>query len=89
MCTDVGNNVAYAVCTLGPVSCCNTSVIANFRGPLLQLVYNKKQHLWEQCSLQGNIVEWKKKEGDELASGDILCMVETDKVKSDGNRLAA
>lgn len=30
--------------------------------------------------LQGNIVEWKKKEGDELASGDILCMVETDKV---------
>ncbi|KAA6412928.1 MAG: hypothetical protein FRX49_13770 [Trebouxia sp. A1-2] len=28
---------------------------------------------------QGNIVEWKKKEGDELASGDILCMVETDK----------
>lgn len=29
---------------------------------------------------QGNIVEWKKKEGDELASGDILCMVETDKV---------
>ena len=32
--------------------------------------------------LQGNIVEWKKKEGDELASGDILCMVETDKVRS-------
>ncbi len=30
--------------------------------------------------MQGNIVEWKKKEGDELASGDILCMVETDKV---------
>lgn len=32
------------------------------------------------CCTQGNIVEWKKKEGDELASGDILCMVETDKV---------
>lgn len=32
--------------------------------------------------MQGNIVEWKKKEGDELASGDILCMVETDKVMS-------
>jgi len=32
------------------------------------------------CYMQGNIVEWKKKEGDELASGDILCMVETDKV---------
>ena len=32
--------------------------------------------------MQGNIVEWKKKEGDELASGDILCMVETDKVQS-------
>ena len=30
--------------------------------------------------MQGNIVEWKKKEGDELASGDILCMIETDKV---------
>lgn len=37
----------------------------------------------QQSSLmQGNIVEWKKKEGDELASGDILCMVETDKVQS-------
>ncbi len=33
-----------------------------------------------RCCTQGNIVEWKKKEGDELASGDILCMVETDKV---------
>ena len=31
---------------------------------------------------QGNIVEWKKKEGDELASGDILCMIETDKVRA-------
>lgn len=35
--------------------------------------------------MQGNIVEWKKKEGDELASGDILCMVETDKVQSHGS----
>lgn len=29
---------------------------------------------------QGNIVTWKKKEGDQVAPGDILCEVETDKV---------
>lgn len=28
---------------------------------------------------QGNIVAWKKKEGDQVAPGDILCEVETDK----------
>ncbi|PRW58316.1 Dihydrolipoyllysine-residue acetyltransferase component of pyruvate dehydrogenase mitochondrial [Chlorella sorokiniana] len=28
---------------------------------------------------QGNIVSWKKKEGDQVAPGDILCEVETDK----------
>ncbi len=31
---------------------------------------------------QGNIVSWKKKEGDQVAPGDILCEVETDKVGS-------
>lgn len=30
--------------------------------------------------LQGNITEWKKKEGEEFAAGDVLCEVETDKV---------
>lgn len=30
---------------------------------------------------QGNIVAWKKKEGDQVAPGDILCEVETDKVR--------
>lgn len=29
---------------------------------------------------QGNIVSWKKKEGDSVQPGDILCEVETDKV---------
>lgn len=29
---------------------------------------------------QGNIVAWKKKEGDSVQPGDILCEVETDKV---------
>ena len=29
---------------------------------------------------QGNIAAWKKKEGDEIAAGDVLCEVETDKV---------
>ena len=29
---------------------------------------------------QGNIVAWKKAEGDQVAPGDILCEVETDKV---------
>eukprot|EP01024_Parvocaulis_polyphysoides_P060094 TRINITY_DN6522_c0_g1_i4.p2 TRINITY_DN6522_c0_g1~~TRINITY_DN6522_c0_g1_i4.p2 ORF type:complete len:371 (-),score=87.49 TRINITY_DN6522_c0_g1_i4:71-1183(-) len=28
---------------------------------------------------RGNIVDWKKKEGDEIAPGDLLCDVETDK----------
>ncbi|KAK9827713.1 hypothetical protein WJX81_003489 [Elliptochloris bilobata] len=28
---------------------------------------------------QGNIAAWKKKEGDEIAAGDVLCEVETDK----------
>lgn len=31
--------------------------------------------------VQGNIVSWKKKEGDSIAPGDILCEVETDKVR--------
>lgn len=30
---------------------------------------------------QGNIVSWKKKEGDAIAPGDVLCEVETDKVR--------
>lgn len=29
---------------------------------------------------QGNIASWKKKEGEEIAAGDVLCEVETDKV---------
>ena len=29
---------------------------------------------------QGNIVDWKKKEGDAIQPGDVLCEVETDKV---------
>ena len=31
---------------------------------------------------QGNITAWKKKEGEEFAAGDVLCEVETDKVRS-------
>lgn len=29
--------------------------------------------------MQGNILEWKKKEGDRLAPGDEIAIVETDK----------
>ena len=31
----------------------------------------------------GNIVEWKKKEGDKIKSGDVLAAVETDKAVVD------
>ncbi|GBG86486.1 hypothetical protein CBR_g41480 [Chara braunii] len=31
----------------------------------------------------GNIVSWKKKEGDEVAAGDVLCEIETDKATLD------
>lgn len=31
---------------------------------------------------QGNIVAWKKKEGDAIQPGDVLCEVETDKVRA-------
>ena len=34
--------------------------------------------------MQGNIASWKKKEGDEIVAGDVLCEVETDKVRSQG-----
>lgn len=30
----------------------------------------------------GTITEWKVKEGEAFAAGDIICMVETDKVRS-------
>lgn len=33
--------------------------------------------------LQGNIAAWKKKEGEEIAAGDVLCEVETDKATMD------
>jgi pyruvate dehydrogenase E2 component (dihydrolipoamide acetyltransferase) len=33
---------------------------------------------------QGSILAWKKKEGDEVAAGDILAEVETDKVRLEG-----
>jgi hypothetical protein len=32
-------------------------------------------------SVQGNIASWKKKEGDEIAAGDVICEVETDKAR--------
>ncbi len=32
---------------------------------------------------QGNIVEWKKKEGDKIKPGDVLAAVETDKAVVD------
>ena len=30
----------------------------------------------------GTVVSWQKKEGDQLAEGDLLCEIETDKVSS-------
>lgn len=32
---------------------------------------------------KGNIIEWRKKEGDEIKSGDIIASVETDKATVD------
>jgi biotin carboxyl carrier protein len=32
---------------------------------------------------QGNIAEWKVKEGDKVSAGDILCSIETDKATLD------
>lgn len=37
-------------------------------------------HVKHRALLQGNIAAWKKKEGEEVAAGDVLCDVETDKV---------
>lgn len=34
-------------------------------------------------SVQGNIASWKKGEGDEIAAGDVLAEVETDKATMD------
>ena len=31
--------------------------------------------------LQGNIASWKKKEGEEIAAGDSIAEIETDKVQ--------
>eukprot|EP00246_Nothoceros_aenigmaticus_P003688 TRINITY_DN1486_c0_g1_i11.p1 TRINITY_DN1486_c0_g1~~TRINITY_DN1486_c0_g1_i11.p1 ORF type:complete len:427 (-),score=57.06 TRINITY_DN1486_c0_g1_i11:712-1968(-) len=32
---------------------------------------------------KGNVIRWRKKEGDELAAGDVLCEIETDKASVD------
>ncbi|KAJ7559308.1 hypothetical protein O6H91_04G079000 [Diphasiastrum complanatum] len=32
---------------------------------------------------QGNVLNWKKKEGDEISAGDVLCEIETDKATLD------
>jgi pyruvate dehydrogenase E2 component (dihydrolipoamide acetyltransferase) len=32
---------------------------------------------------QGNVGTWKKKEGDKVAAGDVLCDIETDKATLD------
>jgi pyruvate dehydrogenase E2 component (dihydrolipoamide acetyltransferase) len=32
---------------------------------------------------QGNVGKWKKKEGDTVAAGDVLCDIETDKATLD------
>ena len=34
-----------------------------------------------QCRFAGNIAAWKKAEGDEVAAGDSIAEVETDKVR--------
>ncbi len=51
---------------------CTGAANAYLLVPLLNLV--------RMCA-QGNIAAWKKKEGDEIAVGDVLCEVETDKVR--------
>ncbi|XP_024537367.1 dihydrolipoyllysine-residue acetyltransferase component 1 of pyruvate dehydrogenase complex, mitochondrial isoform X1 [Selaginella moellendorffii] len=32
---------------------------------------------------QGNVIQWKKKEGDKVSPGDVLCVIETDKATVD------
>ena len=41
------------------------------------------QHRWCCMTMQGNIAGWKKGEGDEIAAGDVLAEVETDKATMD------
>lgn len=38
---------------------------------------------------QGNILAWRKKEGDAVQPGDVLCEVETDKVGAGGRSVTA
>lgn len=45
---------------------------------ILRLVYPPIAYsLTCPISSQGNIATWKKKEGDEVAAGDVLCEIET------------
>ena len=37
----------------------------------------------ECLQTQGNVGKWKKKEGDTVAAGDVLCDIETDKATLD------
>lgn len=40
-------------------------------------------HAWRTHAAQGNITTWKKKEGDQVAPGQVLAEVETDKATID------
>ena len=42
-----------------------------------------------QGAMQGNIASWKKKEGEEIAAGDSIAEIETDKVRSSENQHAS
>ena len=52
-----------------------------FASGVVKLVYaSSGAHLMRDLwFLQGNIAGWKKQEGEEIAAGDVLCEVETDK----------
>ena len=41
------------------------------------LLTNLKNFYMSSLFLQGNIASWKKKEGDEVVAGDVLCEIET------------
>ena len=53
--------------------------LPSFRGDVVDIHDNPG--LTGPVHVQGNIASWKKKEGDEIAAGDVLCEVETDKVQ--------
>ena len=43
--------------------------------------FSEQSQIAELGTMQGNIASWKKKEGEEIAAGDSIAEIETDKVR--------